>query len=290
MGCPFRDEEEHEDTPDADEHLDFTKRPKRGKGLVAKTEKMEVGIPSLPEKVQVGVREPRKGVPRPLERAAVRGHPQPFKTLEDFEGERVRDVMTAAETAVGRVPQKASFSREDFAFFEQNQIFAGQLGVSEQNQKAGQARVDAIQTQMAEEAAAEAVAPAQEASIDVLRELVRRPPAELVAIPLLAEAFRRLRASPLFRSAVPIQPGRRVSSPVRNPTRRVPAGAPPRQTRTGAGGRPPAAGARPVTRGFGGLTFNAAQRMRELVSVSRRTVRPGVGQNISGPNRNRTGL
>ncbi len=278
MSCPFIGAEEHEDTEDADEFLDFTtvRKPAPRK------------VPDKEAKAKVGVREPRRALPTALARAAAVPIQQPGFPIPDIVGppvpapgtqapgrvalpakaEAVAQVMRAAEQSVGRVPQKAKFSREDFAFLFQQQIAAGSVDVASQNQLAGQARADAIQTQMAEEAAAEAFAPAQGTQIDVLREIVQRPPAGLIAIPLLAEAFRLLRRSPMFRSAVPIQPGRVVPadiSPRSTPlTVRTELRAP-----SGAGQM---SEARPARRFSGGMLFNAAERMRQMVGVSRRMV------------------
>ncbi len=289
MSCPFLRLKEHEDTEE--EPSDFLQFEA---GAAAR---VRVPVPEPP--VEVGVREPRRTVPVALAKAAsvpievpergvpdVIGPPVP-KPGEQVPGrvalpgkpDAVAQVMRAAEESVGRVPRKVSFSREDFAFLERNQIVSG--SVQKENALAGQARIDAIQTQMAEEAAAEAFAPAETASIDVLRELVQRPPAGLVAIPLLAEAFRLLRRSNVFRSAVPITPGRIGTAGAMDPSRPASTFRTGQQQQTTPGRtesrapRAPTAGARPVTpmrRSFGGLAFNAAERMRELVGVSRRKV------------------
>ncbi len=281
MSCPFSLVDEHEDTEDSDEFLDFTTVRKEA----------PVRPPPKEAKAMVGVREPRVAKPTALARAAAVPVAQPAFPIPDVVGppipkpgqqapgrvalpgkaQAVAEVMKVAERSVGRVPQKAVFTREDFAFLQQSQIFAG--SVDAQNQMAGQARVDAIQTQMAEEAAAEAFAPAQSTQIEVIRELVHKPPAGLVAIPLLAEAFRLLRRSPLFRSAVPISPGRiGTAGPV------VPADIAARSTPltvktpsrapSGAGTM---AEARPA-RFSGGMLFNAAERMRQMMGVLRRKV------------------
>ncbi len=285
MSCPFIGTEEHEDTEDADEFLDFTtvRKPARAK------------VPDKEAKAKVGVREPRRALPTALARAAAVPIQQPGFPIPDIVGppiptpgqqapgrvalpakaEAVTQVMRAAEESVGRVPQKAKFSREDLAFLFQSQVAAGSVDVRSQNRLAGQARVDAIQTQMAEEATAEAFAPAQSTQIEVIRELVHKPPAGLVAIPLLAEAFRLLRRSAMFRSAVPISPGRiGTAGPV------VPADVAARSTpltvktpSRAPSGPGTMSEARVVPRRFsGGMLFNAAERMRQMMGVSRRMV------------------
>ncbi len=284
MSCPFIGAEDHEDTEDADEFLDFTtvRKPAKAK------------VPPLEAKAEVGVREPRRALPTALARAAAVPIQQPGFPIPDIVGppipapgkvepgrvalpakaEAVTQVMRAAEQSVGRVPQKAKFSREDFAFLFQSQVAAGSVDVASQNRLAGQARVDAIQTQMAEEAVAEAFAPAQSTQIEVLRELVHRPPAGLVAIPLLAEAFRLLRRSAMFRSAVPISPGRIGTAGAVVPAD-LAARSTPLTVKTlsrAPSGPGTMAEARPARRFSGGMLFNAAERMRQMMGVSRRMV------------------
>ena len=88
-----------------------------------------------------------------------------------------------------------------------------------------------------------------------------------MAIPLLAEAFRLLRGSALFRSAVPIAPGR-IGTAGRVVPADVAARSKPLTVRTAS--RPPSgAGQMAETRG-GAIMFNAAERMRQMMGVSRR--------------------
>lgn len=278
MTCPFMKEEGHDDTPDSDDKIDFTKTPPIPVDAT--------GVPGTGRLPRVGVREPARPFPQYLQAAAAR----PLPELQERGGEAVteqskatvRQIMEVAEEAVGRPAANAVIGEADVAYLGKIGVFSGslELSVGEQNVRAGQARMDAIQRQMAEEAVAEALVPAEAVQIDVLRELVQRPPAGLVAIPLLAEAFRLLRRSALFRSGVPIQPGRlgtvgRMDPPREASTFRS-SNVPKIQSAKGAfTGR----GVAPAPASIGATLFNAADRMRRLVEVSRRS----VAQNISGP-------
>ncbi len=289
MGCPFRGDVEHEDTPDVSDRIDFTQTPPIPK-------EVKVRVPAAPpEEALVRVREPRLPVPKQLAAAVSLPIPVPGSAPGDIvdippppPGEEVpgkvtsgnvsitvRSIMRAAEESVGRVPQKASFRAEDFAFLSRSQIAEGSVDVREQNRLSGQARVDAIQTQMAEEAVAEAFAPAQTQQIKILRELVERPPPGIVAIPLLTEAFRLIRRSGLFKSAIPIKPGAVVPADISPRSTPLTVKNEPRiQSAKGVfKGR----GVEPAPRSVGGTFFNAAERMRQMTGVSRRMVGDLIG-------------
>ncbi len=276
-------DEEHEDTPDSDDRIDFTRTPPVPTGK-------PLPVPAEPQPT-VGVREPRVPVPKPLALAAglptpvaetplpdVVGVPPPApgrvdlgKVTAGTKSVTVRSIMREAEASIGRSPARAEFSEADSEFLRNIGVHQGSVASpAEENRLAGQARSDAIQSQMAEEAAAEAFAPRQTQQLEVMRDLVHRPPAPLVAIPLLAEAFRLLRRSPVFRSAVPITPGR-----IGTAGRIVPADVAPRSTPlvTRSVSRPPSGpGQMSEARGAGGMFFNAAERMRRMTGVARRSV------------------
>ncbi len=289
MSCPFLKVEEHEDTPDVDDRIDFTSTPPirvPAKIPVSNAPRPLAAARVRRRPVRTGLLAGAADVPKPLIPAlatleSTQTPPpgaEPVPGRVEIEGKpggadiTVRSIMRAAEEAVGRVPQKASFSAKDFKFFRETGIANG--SVQEQGRLAGQARVDAIQTQMAEEATAEAVSPVATTQIDVLRQIVQRPPAALVAIPLLAEAFRLLRRSSLFRSAVPIRPGligtAGPADPAAAKSQFVTDDKPRIQS---AQGRFKGRDAPAPRRGLpGGMMFNAAERMRQMVGVSRRKV------------------
>ncbi len=303
MSCPFMVEEEHEDTEDTDEFLDFTKTPRPRVAGVEVPVPARIPVPQM-ERELVRVREPRRKLPTQLARARARTpgqlagapgipeKPSIVTGVPDIKGTpikepqripigrvrsggkniTVREIMREAEKSVGKVPERVKFSNEDTAFLQQNQI--ADLATKFESQSA---RAGALQTQMAEEAAAEAIAPTQSTQVDVMRELVNNPPAELIAIPLLAEAFRQIRkqlARQPFRSPI-ADPRPHVSTPKRTPIQ-TPGTTRPGRILPGAGA--PRPGGLPVS-GFGvGGQFNAAERMRQMVGVSRNRVLRHTGQ------------
>ncbi len=280
MSCPFMPDKEHQDTPDSDDRIDFTKTAQPARVPVPK---------AMPDpRATVGVREPRRDRPGSLVRAVALRGPTTVTRLPDVVSKplpetgrtqigevtagsasiTVRSIMREAQKSIGRAPAKATFTKEDDAFLRQLKVFKGSLSSTEVRSS------DAIQSQMAEEAAAEALSPAEGTQIEVLRELVRNPPAGLIAIPLVAEAFRRLRQSKTFRSGLPIRTGSITKgdlSPRSTPlTVRTESRAP-----SGPGQMSEARGAIKVPQragGGGGFTFNAAERMRQMVGRSRQMV------------------
>ena len=286
-------EAEHEDTPDSDDRIDFTGTP-QPKAVAP----IPVGAEPRP---MVGVREPRRPLPLQLARAAskpipgqlagapgiptkpsvVPGKPDivstPVEAPQRVELGRIRSgganitvrrIMQEAEASVGAVPKGAKFTEEDIGFLKQEQI--GDL--TSKNESQG-TRASALQTQMAEEVSAEAIAPAASAQIDVLREMVNRPPAELIAIPLLAEAFKAMRQAfaKRARPGVVGRPG--PADPVRPKSTFRPSEAP--------GIRSPSHAPR-SPRGGPALQFNAAERMRVMMGASRRSVREFRGETPEG--------
>ena len=265
MSCPFVGEEDHRDTPDVDDQIDFTQ--------TSQEKPVETGGPTgrMP---QVGVREPRGARPRPLLAASLAfpwpaSREWPLDVASDPGGEPkvtesgtppeiVRGVMKAAETAVGDAAA-AEVSDADQKFLRANAISdKGETG--------------SIQRQMAEEAAAEAFAPVEASQVSVLRRLLERPPPGLVAIPLVHRAFQMLRKVKAF------TPGRVGVAGRADPVRAASTfrtGFEPHKTaepgtmRTRAP-RSPGMGSRAV--GGVPMQFNAAERMRLMVGVSRRKV------------------
>ncbi len=293
--CPFIGDPEHQDTPDSDERLQFTKTPQLS--AVA-----PVPVSGSEPMSKVSVRVPRPALPTQLTMAAERPTPKAEAQLPSFSstpapepgvplqpgkvtaGETVKQVMRDAEAAVGRPGQ--SIQEEDIAFLRDQSITPG----SAVGEKLGaQETANATQSQMAEEAAAEAFAPQGVTNFETLRGLVQRPPPWVVAIPLLAEGFRQLRSSPVFKSAVPVQPGRVVpadiaprSTPLTVRTEsRAPSG--PGQM---SEARPAPRFSKPGPRGAPAMLFNAAERMRQLIGVSRRKVaerqKPFVAPKLPG--------
>lgn len=273
-------DEEHDDTPDVDDQIDFTQTPQDPP--VA-----PVPIPAEPPS-EVVVREPAVPMPVPLEMAAerptptrtqspgaFRGVPVPKEgavpdrgavfTSSSSAGVSVKQVMAEAERSVGRVTPGTYLTEADHEF------------VRDTRTGAAKGNMEALQSAMAEEAAAEAFAPGSATQVEVMRGVSQRPPAALLAIPMLAEAFRLIRRSALFRSAVPIRAGRIGTAGPADPARAASTfrtGEGPATTRVSHAPRKPTAGARPVAprQGGVGMAFNAAERMRQLVGVSRRMV------------------
>lgn len=270
--CPFGDSEGHDPTPDTDSDIDFTvpaveldATPIHGGGKFRQT---------------VGVREPRLKpladrmvaslalpLPMPVWKGDVVGIPLPEPALpkprpapRPTGGQAVRQIMDEARAAVA-APERAKFTAQDFAFLAKRQIAPMAEGLSDED------KARTLHTQMAEEAAAEALFPAIEADLLGFWEIVQSPGVlGVLGIPLV---MRVLRLVSTMRPGLLGAPGR--MDPARQPSQFKTSDAPRIQD---ARGKFHGRGVAPAPKGFAGTGafFNAAERMRVMVSVSRRRV------------------
>ena len=273
MSCPFRTEEEHEETPDSDDNLDFTQ------SVPVKVPMRQLG--SVSARPTVGVREPRRMKPKSLAAAKSLPRKPSAEQLPELVGlpveekvgkitgvpEVIHKVMEDAQRATGRASASATFSGEDAAFLDEIGVYRGTLAsTAGELRLSGMQRMDAVQNQMAEEAAAEAVAPEETSQLGMVQRMLESP-AALLPIPLL-HALRTIVKGRLGKAG-PMDPVRTKSTFRTSNEPRI-------QSYAGLfKGR----GAAAPAKGFagGGYIFNAAERMSVMVEGAKKSLATQIG-------------